>query len=150
MSIGELNSPTILSVVKNAMQLPPLSTPMGEPGKEVGQIDDVFSTHWEKEKPISCGFFTVKAGTPFTYTYVVSLSSWSLSECSRLVPHTSYNYNELKLVVEGTLILEDTTAGVRIEAHPGDTLSSTSFSSSRRACCAFDPIYLSQSPRARR
>ncbi|GAA5941653.1 hypothetical protein JCM3775_003622 [Rhodotorula graminis] len=102
MSIGELNSPTTLSVCKNAQQLHPLSTPMGEPGKEVGQIDDVFSTHWEKEKPISCGFFTVKAGTPFTYTY---------------------GYDELKLVVEGTLILEDKVAGVRIEAHPGDTLS---------------------------
>ncbi|GAA5905785.1 hypothetical protein JCM8208_000898 [Rhodotorula glutinis] len=102
MSIGELNSPTTLSVVKNAMQLHPLATPMGEPGKEVGQIDDVFSTHWEKDSPISCGFFTVKAGTPFTYTY---------------------GYSELKLVVEGTLILEDTTSGVKIEAHPGDTLS---------------------------
>ncbi|GAA5839588.1 hypothetical protein JCM9279_005992 [Rhodotorula babjevae] len=103
MSIGEqLNSPTTLSVVKNAMQLHPLSTPMGEPGKEVGQIDDVFSTHWEKEKPISCGLFTVKAGTPFTYTYT---------------------YNEAKIIVEGTLVLEDKTAGVRIEAHPGDVLS---------------------------
>lgn len=79
MSIGEVNSPTTLSVCKNAQQLHPLSTPLGEPGKEVGQIDDVFSTHWEKEKPISCGFFTVKAGTPFTYTCVLFLLSLAVA-----------------------------------------------------------------------
>ncbi|GAA5827485.1 hypothetical protein JCM11251_003832 [Rhodosporidiobolus azoricus] len=104
MSVGAespKNPSDTLAVVKNAMQLHPLSTPMGD--KEmIGQIDDVFSTHWEKDSPISAGFFTVKAGEPFTYTY---------------------GYNELKLVVEGTLILEDKTKGVKIEAHPGDTLS---------------------------
>ncbi|BGP17509.1 hypothetical protein JCM10213_008243 [Rhodosporidiobolus nylandii] len=101
MSVGSeapSNPSDTLAVYKNAMQLKDLVTPM----EAVGQIDDVFSTHWEQDKPISCGFFTVKAGEPFTYTY---------------------GYNELKLVVEGTLILEDKTKGVRIEAHPGDTLS---------------------------
>jgi hypothetical protein len=32
----------------------------------------------------------------------------------------------LKLIVEGTLILEDKTTGVKIEGVPGDTISSTS------------------------
>ncbi|GAA6019630.1 hypothetical protein JCM10207_006948 [Rhodosporidiobolus poonsookiae] len=92
-------NPTTLTVSKNAMQLHPLVTPM----EKVGQIDDVFSTDsWDSEKPISAGFFTVKAGEPFTYTY---------------------GYNELKLIVEGTLILEDKSSGVKVEGHPGDVLS---------------------------
>jgi hypothetical protein len=37
-------------------------------------------------------------------------------------------YNELKLIVEGTIILEDKTTGIKIEGVPGDTLSSTSLS----------------------
>ncbi|GAA5849186.1 hypothetical protein JCM8547_006472 [Rhodosporidiobolus lusitaniae] len=101
MSVGtdapEISS-TTLTVSKNAQQLHKLSTPLGE----IGQIDDVFSTTWEKDSPISCGFFTVSAGNSFEYTY---------------------SYNELKLVVEGTIVLEDKKAGVKIEAHPGDTLS---------------------------
>ncbi|GAA5872312.1 hypothetical protein JCM5296_001015 [Sporobolomyces johnsonii] len=91
-------SSTTLTVSKNAMQLHPLSTPMAT----VGQIDDVFSTHWDTEKPMSCGIFTVKAGEPFTYTY---------------------GYNELKLMVEGTITLEDKTSGVKIVAVAGDVLS---------------------------
>jgi hypothetical protein len=88
MSVGptptEVSS-TTLTVSKNAQQFHPLTTAM----EKVGQIgasallvvfpsrsltlfllaDDVFSTDsWDKESPISCGFFTVKAGEPFTYT----------------------------------------------------------------------------------
>ncbi|GAA6036707.1 hypothetical protein JCM8097_003439 [Rhodosporidiobolus ruineniae] len=100
MSIGEAtsNPSNTLAVVKNAQTLHPLSTPLGK----IGLIDDVYTTHWEQEKPISAGFFTVSAGEPFSYTY---------------------GYNELKLIVEGTITLEDKENGTKIVGQPGDTIS---------------------------
>ncbi|GAA5885457.1 hypothetical protein JCM3774_002590 [Rhodotorula dairenensis] len=100
MSIGDKfpNASDTLTVQKNAMQEHPLTTPLGK----IGWIDDVFTTHWDDEKPISAGFFTVQAGEPLDYTY---------------------GYNELKLVVEGTVVLEDKTKGTKIVGHPGDVLS---------------------------
>lgn len=104
MSIGESkhsNPSDTLAVSKNAMQVHELTTPLGK----IGWIDDIFTTHWDGDKPISAGFFTVSAGEPLDYTY---------------------GYNELKLVTEGTVVLEDKTKGTKIVAHPGDVLSSTS------------------------
>ncbi|GAA5917902.1 hypothetical protein JCM6882_003985 [Rhodosporidiobolus microsporus] len=32
-------------------------------------------------------------------------------------------YDELKIIVEGTLVLEDRAAGIKIEGHPGDVIN---------------------------
>lgn len=121
MSIGDKfpNASDTLTVQKNAMQEHPLTTPLGK----IGWIDDVFTTHWDDEKPISAGFFTVQAGEPLDYTCTqpYSISSHAYAH----LPSVCIDgYNELKLVVEGTVVLEDKTKGTKIVGHPGDVLSS--------------------------
>ncbi|GAA6025436.1 hypothetical protein JCM10207_005403 [Rhodosporidiobolus poonsookiae] len=86
-----------LSPSLNAQQLHGLTTLT-----KAAAIDDVFTSE-DSEKPISGGFFTVSAeGEPFVYTY---------------------KYDELKLIVEGTIVLEDKEAGIKIEGHPGDVIN---------------------------
>ncbi|GAA5827323.1 hypothetical protein JCM11251_003765 [Rhodosporidiobolus azoricus] len=86
-----------LELAKNAQQVHPLTTLT-----KTAAIDDVFTSD-DTEKPISGGFFTVSAnGEPFVYTY---------------------KYDELKIIVEGTIVLEDRDAGIKIEGHPGDVIN---------------------------
>merc|ERR1711974_186101 len=70
-------------------------------------IDDVWSTDdVDSEHPMSCGIFTQKKDDEvFSYTY---------------------GYHEVKIVLEGIIILEDRSQGIKIEAKAGDVLYSAS------------------------
>ncbi|GAA5914489.1 hypothetical protein JCM6882_003038 [Rhodosporidiobolus microsporus] len=35
----------------------------------------------------------------------------------------TYKYDELKIIVEGIIVLEDRSAGIKIEGHPGDVIN---------------------------
>merc|ERR1711939_212706 len=67
-------------------------TPLMNLGKGA-EIDDVWSTDdVDSEKPMSCGIFTQKKDDePFSYTY---------------------GYHEVKIILEGTIILEDKSQGI--------------------------------------
>ncbi|GAA5955106.1 hypothetical protein JCM10213_003410 [Rhodosporidiobolus nylandii] len=92
-----VNMSATLTLAKNAQQLHPLTVLT-----KTAAIDDVF-TSTDEEAPISGGFFTVSAeGEPFVYTY---------------------KYHELKIIVEGTIVLEDRENGIKIEGHPGDVIN---------------------------
>merc|ERR1711974_2278 len=77
-------------------------TPLISLGKGA-EIDDVWSTDdVDSEHPMSCGIFTQKKDDEvFSYTY---------------------GYHEVKIVLEGIIILEDRSQGIRIEAKAGDVL----------------------------
>ncbi|KII86183.1 hypothetical protein PLICRDRAFT_177769 [Plicaturopsis crispa FD-325 SS-3] len=65
------------------------------------EIEDVYQTD-DEEKPITSGIFTVtKADAPFVYVY---------------------KYHELKVILEGTLVLKDEATGVDITATAGDVI----------------------------
>ncbi|WZH42866.1 RmlC-like cupin domain-containing protein [Fusarium acuminatum] len=61
-------------------------------------IGDIHSTPDGAEKPVSMGLFRVNKGEPLKYTYT---------------------YDETKIILEGTFILEDST-GQKVEAKAGD------------------------------
>ncbi|KAL8290010.1 hypothetical protein RQP46_002949 [Phenoliferia psychrophenolica] len=66
-----------------------------------GEIDDVYVTD-DAEKPMSGGIFTmIKADEPFVYTY---------------------KYHELKVILEGEIVLEDRATGISITAKAGDVI----------------------------
>jgi uncharacterized cupin superfamily protein len=58
----------------------------------------VYSDHIDKEKPISCGFYRLEAGTPLVYTYT---------------------YHEMKIIVDGEFDISDET-GQEVHAVAGD------------------------------
>lgn len=65
--------------------------------------DDVYATD-DAEKPISGGLFEVRAAdAPFVYLY---------------------KYHELKVILEGTILLKDTKTGVEITGQAGDVIKS--------------------------
>ncbi|BGP41178.1 hypothetical protein JCM10450v2_005217 [Rhodotorula kratochvilovae] len=64
-------------------------------------IDDVFASD-DTEKPISGGVFTVVAGDD-------------------LLKYT-YKYDELKIIFEGTIVLEDADSGEKLTATAGDII----------------------------
>ncbi|ORY91690.1 hypothetical protein BCR35DRAFT_298962 [Leucosporidium creatinivorum] len=85
-----------LEVVKNAAQ----NTKLTELGNG-SAIDDVYSIG-EGPSSISGGIFTVnKADAPFVY---------------------KYKYDELKIILEGTISLKDTATGVEITGQTGDVI----------------------------
>jgi ethanolamine utilization protein EutQ (cupin superfamily) len=57
-----------------------------------------YSDHIDKEKPISCGFYRLEAGTPLVYTYT---------------------YHEMKIIVDGEFDISDET-GQEVHAVAGD------------------------------
>ncbi|GAA5855968.1 hypothetical protein JCM9279_001390 [Rhodotorula babjevae] len=64
-------------------------------------IDDVFASD-DADKPISGGVFTVTAGDD-------------------LLKYT-YHYDELKVILEGTIILEDADSGNKLTGEAGDVI----------------------------
>jgi hypothetical protein len=58
----------------------------------------VYSDHIDAEKPISCGFYRLEAGTPLVYTYT---------------------YHEMKFIVDGEFDISDET-GQEVHAVAGD------------------------------
>ncbi|GJN89965.1 hypothetical protein Rhopal_002954-T1 [Rhodotorula paludigena] len=66
-------------------------------------IDDVFASD-DTTAPISGGIFTVTAG----------------AESDNL--KYSYGYNELKIILEGTIVLEDADTGNKIVGTAGDVI----------------------------
>lgn len=60
-------------------------------------LGDVFDSS-DSDKPISCGFYEFKKGTPLEYTY---------------------NYHEMKIILEGEAELSDQT-GQKVHAKAGD------------------------------
>jgi ethanolamine utilization protein EutQ (cupin superfamily) len=56
------------------------------------------SDHIDPEKPISCGFYRLEAGTPLVYTYT---------------------YHEMKIIVDGEFDISDET-GQEVHAVAGD------------------------------
>ncbi|KAK9894468.1 hypothetical protein P389DRAFT_173435 [Cystobasidium minutum MCA 4210] len=77
-------------------------TPLISLGKGA-EIDDIWSTDdVDSEKPMSCGIFVQKKDDePFEYTY---------------------GYHEVKIILEGTITLEDRSQGIKIVAKAGDVL----------------------------
>merc|ERR1712000_231705 len=65
---------------------------------ENAYLGDVHTSDKDATNPISAGFFRLKKGTPLVYTY---------------------KYDESKIILEGTFILEDST-GQKVEGKPGD------------------------------
>ena len=57
-----------------------------------------YSDHIDTEKPISCGFYRLEAGTPLVYTYT---------------------YHEMKIIVDGEFDISDET-GQEVHAVAGD------------------------------
>ena len=57
-----------------------------------------YSEHIDAEKPVSCGFYRLEAGTPLVYTYT---------------------YHEMKIIVEGEFDISDET-GQSVHAVAGD------------------------------
>jgi ethanolamine utilization protein EutQ (cupin superfamily) len=55
-------------------------------------------TSKDPAKPITCGFFRMESGPPLVY---------------------DYNYEEMKVIVEGEMVISDET-GQTVEAKPGD------------------------------
>jgi len=66
---------------------------------ENAYLGDVYSSeHIDAEKPVSCGFYRLEAGTPLVYTYT---------------------YHEMKIIVEGEFDISDET-GQSVHAVAGD------------------------------
>jgi ethanolamine utilization protein EutQ (cupin superfamily) len=66
---------------------------------ENAYLGDVYSSDQnDTEKPISCGFYRLEAGTPLVYTYT---------------------YHEMKIILEGEFDISDET-GQEVHAKAGD------------------------------
>jgi len=67
-------------------------------GDNIALHDIASSEKLDSEKPITCGFYRVDKGEPFTYTYT---------------------YHEMKIVIEGEFDISDET-GQKVHAVAGD------------------------------
>ncbi|KAE9407290.1 hypothetical protein BT96DRAFT_963240 [Gymnopus androsaceus JB14] len=67
-------------------------------GDNIALHDIASSEKFDSDKPITCGFYRVDKGAPFTYTYT---------------------YHEMKIVVEGEFDISDET-GQKVHAVAGD------------------------------
>ena len=73
------------------------------PSMEIGNVSAFlkdFAVSEDSEKPITCGLFRLEAGESLQYTYT---------------------YHEMKLIVDGSFIIEDET-GQKVTAKTGDLL----------------------------
>ena len=73
------------------------------PSMEIGNVPAFlkdFAVSEDSEKPITCGLFRLEAGESLQYTYT---------------------YHEMKLIVDGSFIIEDET-GQKVTAKTGDLL----------------------------
>ncbi|KAM0752709.1 hypothetical protein T439DRAFT_323324 [Meredithblackwellia eburnea MCA 4105] len=86
--------------------------PIPTPGNNSFLSDLVSSEPFDKEKPITAGFYRQESGEPLVYTY---------------------DYHEMKIIVEGEFLIAD-QSGQSVKAvpgdvfyfHPGDTITFSS------------------------